>query len=165
MHPEDEDKSGLLEENGIWLFTGDVDDDTYADTIRWIMEENIDSKHEALTMVIHSQGGDLNSGFAICDCMAGSHIPIRTLGLGVVASMGLLMFIAGKKGERILTPNTLVMSHQWAGSGANGKEHELLAGIKGNNLVSDMVLRHYKNIQGCRLVKSRNTCCRRAMCI
>ena len=145
--PADQKPRLPLEEYGIFPFTGEVDDDQYDDAIRWILQQNFERRFDTLTMLINSPGGDVSSGFGIIDVMEGSKIPIRTVGLGTIASMGLLMFITGTKGERTLTPNTLIMSHQWSG-GLEGKEHELVAGIKRNNLVSEMVVRHYKRHTG-----------------
>lgn len=147
MSKKDDDEKPTLEDRGVFLFTGEVDDEQCADTIRWIIEENFEQRHKFLTLIINSPGGYVSSGFSVVDVMMGSKVPIRTIGLGIIASMGLLMFIAGKKGERILTPNTLIMSHQW--SGANfGKEHELMAGMKANMLISDMFIRHYRKHTG-----------------
>ncbi len=147
MMSEEDDEIKTLEDWGVWQFTGEVDDEQCADVVRWILEENFESKHEKLTLIINSPGGYVTSGFSVIDAMAGSKIPIRTVGMGVIASMGLLMFIAGKKGERILTPNTLIMSHQFAGF-TKGKEHELIAGIKRDTIISDMIMRHYKKHTG-----------------
>jgi ATP-dependent Clp protease protease subunit len=158
MPPVNEDdgmrKTTALEDRGIYMFTGDVDDEQCDSIIRWILEENFENRHPMLTLIINSPGGYVSSGFAVVDAIVGSQIPIRTLGLGVIASMGLLMFIAGHKGERILTPNTLIMSHQWLG-GTEGKEHELIAGIKRDSLISDMITRHYKKHTGLPINKVR----------
>ena len=145
-------KRSTLEDHGIFMFTGGEDDEerfpeVCSDTVRWIIEENFENDHDFLTLIVNSPGGYISSGFSVIDAMIGSKIPIRTLGLGQIASMGLLIFITGKKGDRILTPNTLIMSHQWSG-GDYGKEHELVAGIKRNNLISDMIIRHYKKHTG-----------------
>ena len=69
------------------------------------------------------------SCFALIDIMKGSRIPIHTVGLGVIASCGLLLFITGEKGKRTLTPNTSILSHQYSW-GSYGKEHELFAQVK-----------------------------------
>jgi ATP-dependent Clp protease protease subunit len=79
--------------------------------------------------------------------MKGSHIPIRTIGLGQIASAGLLMFIAGEKGRRILTPNTSILSHQYTW-GAFGKEHELFAQVKEFDLTTKRLITHYKKCTG-----------------
>lgn len=65
----------------------------------------------------------------------------------MIASMGLMIFIAGEKGKRVLTPNTTIMSHQWSG-GEFGKEHELLASVKNHKLISTMFMNHYKKHTG-----------------
>jgi len=141
-----DDDSSILEDNGITLLTGEIEDENCEDVVRWILEENIESRHEMLTLIINSNGGNLSSGFAVIDAMCGSKIPIRTIGMGELSSMGLTIFITGK--ERILTPNTLILSHQWEGGTGQCKEHELLAGIKRNQLVSDMIIRHYRKYTG-----------------
>jgi ATP-dependent Clp protease protease subunit len=144
---KDEDSFLDLEERGVFLFFGEVDDDICSEAIRWIMEQNLSNDHALLTVIICSEGGSVHSGFALIDAMIGSRIPIRTVGLGLIASMGLSIFLSGTKGERILTPNTLVMSHQW--SGVNwGKEHELLAHQKSNEIVSGMLMKHYRKRTG-----------------
>jgi ATP-dependent protease ClpP protease subunit len=56
---------------------------------------------------------------------------------------------AGKRGKRSLTPNTMVMSHQWSGL-RWGKEHELLASQRGDDILTNMIFRHYKRHTGLR---------------
>ncbi len=136
-----------LQDKGIFLFSGEVDDPLCTSLIEYILNQNLEGQHEFLTLIINSYGGYLTSGFSCIDVIHGSSIPIHTVGLGVIASMGLMLFITGKKGYRTLTPNTLIMSHQWSG-GSYGKEHELIAAAKANTLISDMFLKHYKKHTG-----------------
>lgn len=139
----DDDFDSSLEESGVYLLNGEIDSESCGEAIRWILEQNISKTNEKLTLVICSEGGCVHSGFALIDTILGSKIPVRTVGLGLIASMGLSIFISGKKGERLLTPNTLILSHQW--SGVNfGKEHELLAYQKANCMVSEMIMAHYR---------------------
>lgn len=149
MPDSKDDKSLDLQDNGIYLFAEDVNGDSCAEAMRFVLEKNLDTnnKHKHLTMIINSPGGHVIDGFALIDVMNGSRIPIHTVGLGMIASMGLLLFMTGKKGKRVLTPNTLIMSHQWAGV-FFGKEHELIAQQKERNLLSDMIMRHYKKHTG-----------------
>jgi ATP-dependent Clp protease protease subunit len=138
-----------LSDNGIYYFCNEFTTDTVRDAITWILDANFQSKtpYENLTLMITSYGGDLHSAFALIDVMRGSQIPIHTVGLGIVASAGLMTFIAGKKGERIITPNTSIMSHQWS-SGAFGKEHELIATQKQFDLTTRRMVAHYKKCTG-----------------
>ena len=65
----------------------------------------------------------------------------------MIASCGLLPFINGKKGERTLTPNTSILSHQYSW-GSWGKEHELFAQVKEYELSTKRILSHYKRCTG-----------------
>ena len=87
--------------------------------------------------------------------MKGSKIPIRTIGMGMIASCGLLMFISGTKGRRILTPNTSILSHQYSW-GSYGKEHELFARVKEFDLTTQRLMNHYKKCTGLKEKEIRN---------
>ena len=134
--------------NGIVVFMGEVSLETMSPLIDWILAENLkDKKQKELTLGICSPGGDLNACFAFIDVMKGSRIPIRTIGLGMIASCGLLMFITGTKGKRILTPNTSILSHQYTW-GSYGKEHELFATVRELELTTERMINHYKKCTG-----------------
>ena len=142
------DKDELLQK-GIKLFMGDVDAESLEPIIEWILAANLSWKksQKELTLGICSPGGDLNACFALIDVMQGSKIPIRTIGMGMIASCGLLMFISGTKGKRILTPNTSILSHQYSW-GSYGKEHELFATVREYELTTDRMVKHYKKCTG-----------------
>lgn len=127
-----------------YLLMEDISLASAKSVVEWIFESNLaEEQLERLNLVICSPGGDLNAGFAIIDAMRGSAIPIRTIGLGQIASAGLMIFLAGETGQRILTPNTSILSHQYTW-GAYGKEHELFATVKEYDLTTKKVVAHYK---------------------
>jgi ATP-dependent Clp protease protease subunit len=138
-----------LLQNGIVIFMGDVTVESMSPLIDWILAENYkkEKRQKELTLGICSRGGDLNACFALVDVMKGSKIPIRTVGLGMIASCGLLMFITGEKGRRVLTPNTSILSHQYSW-GSVGKEHELFARVKELELTTERMINHYKKCTG-----------------
>ena len=148
-----EDNSGNSEYElslrGYKTFMGDVTQDSVKPLIDWIIAENFNKtiKHKELTLAICSPGGDLNACFALVDIMKGSKIPIRTIGVGLIASCGLVMFISGEKGRRILTPNTSILSHQYSW-GSYGKEHELFAQVKEYDLTTTRMINHYRKCTG-----------------
>ena len=138
----------LLVSKGITIFMGDVTETTMIPLVEWILASNLSNKpHKELTLGICSPGGDLNTCFALIDVMKGSRIPIKTIGMGMIASCGLLMFISGTKGKRILTPNTSILSHQYSW-GSYGKEHELFATVKEFELTTKRMITHYKKCTG-----------------
>ncbi|SVB40443.1 uncharacterized protein METZ01_LOCUS193297 [marine metagenome] len=140
-------KMQLLME-GVVVFMGDVTVESMSPLIDWILAENFAEKRKKeLTLGICSRGGDLNACFALVDVMKGSKIPIKTVGLGMIASCGLLMFITGTKGRRVLTPNTSILSHQYSW-GSIGKEHELFARVRELELTTERMINHYKKCTG-----------------
>jgi len=121
----------------------------------WMFEANFaEERPDMLNLIITSPGGDLNAAFALIDVMRGSAVPVRTIGLGQIASAGLMIFIAGDKGHRILTPNTSILSHQYSW-GAFGKEHELFATVKEFDLTTKKMIAHYKKCTGLSEAKIR----------
>ena len=121
---------------------------TCKQAIEWTFDNNFsEERPEVLNLIICSPGGDLNAAFALIDTMRGSTIPVNTIGLGQIASAGLMIFIAGTKGHRILTPNTSILSHQYSW-GAFGKEHELIATVKEYDLTTKRLMSHYKKCTG-----------------
>jgi len=147
--PQQTSPEGDLWMRGHHIFMGEVTQETMKPLIDWIIAENYnrERKHKELTLGICSPGGDLNACFALVDVMKGSKIPIRTIGMGMIASCGLLMFISGEKGKRILTPNTSILSHQYSW-GTYGKEHELFAVVKEYDLTTERMVNHYKKCTG-----------------
>lgn len=134
--------------HSFFLMMEDISLTSVKSATEWIFEANFtEERPELLNLIITSPGGDLNAAFALIDVMRGSAIPVRTIGLGQIASAGLMIFIAGDKGQRLLTPNTSILSHQYSW-GAFGKEHELFAQIKEFDLTTKRMIAHYKKCTG-----------------
>jgi ATP-dependent Clp protease protease subunit len=141
------DSESVLHQKGIYLLVGEISNESVRGVVSWILAANIEKSHQALNLIIHSDGGDLASAFAIVDTMRGSKIPIHTLGLGCVASSGLIIFMTGAKGHRVLTPNTQILSHQYSW-GNFGKDHELVSITKEYSLMNERMISHYKRCTG-----------------
>lgn len=145
----EKDHSKLLQDAGMYVFMEDVTDETIKPIVEWILVENHvkKKKQKELLLMICSEGGSVEDAFALIDVMKASAIPIKTVGLGCIASSGLLIFLAGAKGRRILTPNTSILSHQYSNY-ADGKHHELFAIAKEHGLIQKRMLQHYKEATG-----------------
>lgn len=133
-----------LRDRGTHLLFEDFDHAMAKPIVAWILLSNYESerKYKNLTLMINSYGGDVTAAFSIIDAMNGSKLPVHTVGIGVIASCGLLTFISGKRGERILTPNTSILSHQYSW-GSRGKQHELMAATREMDLTQERMLNHY----------------------
>ncbi len=145
-----DDKSTSLRDNGVYFLSDEITASSVKPAIEWILEENYRKRHKRLTLIVASPGGGVWAGFSLCDVMAGSDIPIDTLGLGCIASMGLTIFLFGDK--RTITPNTYILSHQYSWW-ADGKHHELVASRKSQDWMGDRMLTIYAGRTG--LTKDR----------
>ena len=66
-------------------------------------------------MYINSPGGVVTSGLAIYDTMQYIKSPVSTVCVGMAASMGSFLLMAGEPGHRIALPNARIMVHQPSG--------------------------------------------------
>ena len=150
MTDENKPEDASLYKSGIYLLMDSITPESCKDAIEFVVKQNAEkgvNKQKRLQFMICSPGGDVPSCFALIDIMKGSTIPIHTVGLGVIASCGLLLFITGEKGKRTLTPNTSILSHQYSW-GSYGKEHELFAQVKEFELSTERMINHYKKCTG-----------------
>ena len=133
-----------LQDSGMYVFMGEVDHESIKPIVEWVLHENFvkKKKRKELLLMVCSDGGDMAAAFALIDVMKSSVIPIKTVGLGTVASAGLMIFLAGSTGRRILTPNTSILSHQFSW-GSDGKAHELFATMKEFELTQKRMIAHY----------------------
>ena len=138
-----------LADSGMYVLMGEIDADSVRPVVEWILYENFVSKKKKkeLLLMVCSEGGELPTAFALIDVMRSSLIPVKTVGLGEIGSAGLLIFLAGSKGRRVLTPNTSILSHQFSW-GSDGKAHELFATIKEFELTHRRMIQHYKSCTG-----------------
>jgi ATP-dependent Clp protease protease subunit len=142
--------SDSLANNGMMVLMGGIDADTVKPVIEWILHENFvrKKKFKELLLMICSDGGDLSHAFALIDVMRSSKIPIKTVGLGSIASSGLLIFLSGSPGRRVLTPNTSILSHQFSWDNGGGKVHELFATVKEFELTHGRMIELYQKTTG-----------------
>ena len=73
-----------------------------------------------ISLYINSPGGSVTAGMAIYDTMKYIRPQVRTVCVGMAASMGAFLLMAGEKGKRLALPNAEVMIHQPLG-GAQGQ--------------------------------------------
>jgi ATP-dependent Clp protease, protease subunit len=73
---------------------------------------------------INSPGGSVTSGFAIYDTMQYVKCDVSTICMGMAASMGAFLLIAGAKGKRFALPNSEIMIHQPLG-GTRGQATDI----------------------------------------
>ncbi|GAM09349.1 ATP-dependent Clp protease proteolytic subunit [Geobacter sp. OR-1] len=131
-----------LDDYGIIYISGAINNGTAEAVCKQIIEYNIKGETSQIQMVINSPGGSCPAGFSIIDIMEWSRVPIYTTGIGMIASMGLLIFMTGEKGRRVITPRTSILSHRFSAFNF-GNHSQLIAGRKEEDLEHDRILSHY----------------------
>ncbi len=136
MKGKDNDEKKSLGDYGIIFLSGSIDAATAQSVCQEIIQINIEHSADLIQMIINSVGGYVSAGFAIIDMMEWSRLPVYTTGVGMVASMGLAIFMAGEKGQRVLTPRTSVLSHRFSGMNAGNYSDSLRAGRRKTSFTS-----------------------------
>ena len=128
------------------VFLGSAIDDNVANVVvaqlLFLERENPDAD---ISLYINSPGGSVTAGMAIYDTMNYVRCQVRTVCIGMAASMGAFLLMAGEKGKRLALPNSEVMIHQPSG-GASGQATDvqlhaqwlLRTKQKMNSLMSEM---------------------------
>jgi ATP-dependent Clp protease protease subunit len=151
---------GLLNSH-VHFLTGEIEEENIENAIKWIVYENLicGNSPKTLTMYINSNGGDLNSAFALIDIMKQSKCPIRVIGLGSICSAAFMIFSSGTKGERYIANNTSIMCHQYS-DGMEGKHHDIKSRFKELELTNTRMIEVLKENTGLetRTIKSKLLC-------
>jgi len=137
-----EDHSKELLNKGIIIFTGKIDEILAKDICEKLIYLNQRDKVDKIQMIINSGGGLTDSTFSIIDVMEYCSKPIHTIATGCIASGALMTFIAGKKGERVITPTTCILSHRHSWN-LSGNYSQIIAESKENELLNKRVEKHY----------------------
>ena len=104
------------------FLTGEVDAESMGSLLKQLMFLNHESPDEEITLYINSPGGEVDSGFAVYDYIKVMPAPLRTVCVGLAASMGAILFLAAQKRE--MFPHSKIMIHDPAPGGGS------LAGMK-----------------------------------
>ena len=110
--------SRLLMDRIIFLGTP-INDDVANIVIAQMLFLAADNPERDINLYINSPGGSVSAGMAIYDTMQFIDSPVRTICMGLAASMGAFLLAAGANGKRSALPHARIMIHQPSG-GAQG---------------------------------------------
>lgn len=114
--------SRLLKDR-IIILNGEINDNLSSLVISELLY--LDSlNHEEISLYINSPGGSVTSGLAIYDTMNYIKSDVKTIGMGMCASMAAFLLSCGTKGKRCSLENTEIMIHQPLG-GAEGQASDI----------------------------------------
>lgn len=117
----------LLRERIIFLGT-QVDDEIANKICAQILLLSAEDPTKDIALYINSPGGSVTAGMAIYDTMQFAECDIKTVAMGLAASMGQFLLTAGTPGKRFALPHTRIMMHQpSAGIGGSAADIAIMA--------------------------------------
>ena len=111
--------SRLLKDRIVFL-SGEIEDNMANLVVAQLLFLEMEDPDADISLYINSPGGSITAGMAIYDTMQYIKPQVRTVCVGMAASMAAFLLMAGEKGKRLALPNAEVMIHQPLG-GAQGQ--------------------------------------------
>jgi len=115
--------SRLLRERIVFL-VGPVNDGVANLVVAQMLFLESENPDKDIFLYINSPGGSVSAGLSIFDTMNFIKPDVSTMCMGMAASMGSFLLMAGTKGKRLALPNSRVMMHQPSG-GAQGQATDI----------------------------------------
>ena len=115
--------SRLLRERIVFL-VGPVNDQTANLVVAQMLFLESENPDKDIFLYINSPGGSVSAGMSIFDTMQFIKPDVSTMCMGLAASMGSFLLMAGAKGKRLSLPNSRIMIHQPSG-GAQGQATDI----------------------------------------
>lgn len=113
----------FLREGKVFL-QGEVNSELCNETIRQLLYLEQDENVSEITIYIDSPGGDVTAGLSIYDCirLVSETKPVKTVCLGICASMGAILFLASE--DRRMMEHGKLMIHAPAYGGKHDISHK-----------------------------------------
>jgi ATP-dependent Clp protease, protease subunit len=115
--------SRLLKDR-IIMIGDEINDHVANSVVAQLLFLEADNPDKDISIYINSPGGSTSAGFAIFDTMELIKPDVSTICIGMAASFGAMLLLAGTKGKRYALPNSEIMIHQPLG-GARGQATEI----------------------------------------
>jgi ATP-dependent Clp protease, protease subunit len=113
----------LLKERIVYLGTG-INDQVANSIVAQLLFLNREDPEKEIRLFINSPGGQVYAGMAIYDTLQMIDAPVETFAVGLTASFGTLLLLAGTRGKRYALPHATIHMHQPLG-GAQGQASDI----------------------------------------
>lgn len=94
------------------LISGEINKELAEKVVTKLLIMEADSAKEPIYIFIDSPGGDADAGFAVFDMIRFIKSPVKTIGMGLVASAASIILLAAEKKNRFALPNSHYLIHQ-----------------------------------------------------
>lgn len=104
-------RSKLLEKRIVFL-----DEEVCVDSVNRLISQlillSMQDNTKPVTLLINCPGGSIRDGLVLIDVIKSLPFTVRTVSLGIAASMAAVILAAGTKGHRYISANSWAMLHQ-----------------------------------------------------
>ena len=123
-----------------------VNDETARDIVKRLLYLDAQNNDD-ITILLNSPGGSVTDGLAIYDAMQNVKSDVKTVCMGMAASMGALLLTAGTKGKRSAWEHSRIMIHQPMIGGqiiapASGLKIQAEEMMKTKKLLNEILVKH-----------------------
>jgi ATP-dependent Clp protease protease subunit len=108
----------------IMFLSEEVDDGIANQLVAYLLYLDSEDSSKPIYLYINSPGGSVTAGMAIYDTMQHIKSEVVTICVGLAASMGSFLLMAGTKGRRLALPHSRIMIHQPSG-GTRGQATDI----------------------------------------
>lgn len=117
----------LLLKERVILLGSDINSQVANLIVAQLLYLNREDPEKPIQLHIHSPGGEVYSGLAIYDTIQAVNAPVHTTAVGLTASFGTVVLVAGEKDHRYALPNATIHMHQPLMSGSmHGQASDLV---------------------------------------
>ena len=114
----------FMEQRKVFIW-GPVHDESAKQVVNRLLYLEAADPGKEITFYINSPGGVVTSGLVMIDAMKMISSPVKTVCMGMCASMGAMLLSQGEKGKREMWSHGRVMIHQPSIGGAYGQASDL----------------------------------------
>jgi ATP-dependent Clp protease, protease subunit len=132
----------LLLNDRIIMMNRQVDDASANLIVAQLLFLDREDNEKDIQLYVQSPGGQIYSGLAIYDTMQQVSAPVSTVAVGITASFGTVVLMAGAQGKRYALPNTTVHMHQPLG-GAQGQASDIVIAANETHRLKDRLYKMF----------------------
>lgn len=102
----------LNQDSRILVINGEITDELCAQACIALLQLESENDSEDITIMLNSPGGSVQAGFMLIDTMRVLKCDVEVICMGLAASMGAMILMAGTTGKRKALHHARIMLHQ-----------------------------------------------------
>lgn len=102
----------LNQDSRVLVLNGEITDELCTQACIALLQLEAENDKEDITLMLNSPGGSVQAGFMLIDTIRILKCDVEVICMGLAASMGAMILMAGTKGKRKALPHARIMLHQ-----------------------------------------------------